>query len=740
MIESIKTLDYDKDKGYISLILSSSFVEVGWNMYITARERLILDKLLGSKEEITVKDLADIIDVSVRTIHRDLKGVEDILKGYQLTLVKKSGVGVQITGEKEQIEHLKLFLFNLTHQEYSPEERQTIIACTLLEATEPIKLIALAKDLNVTIATVSNDLNKVEDQLQKYKNLALIRKRGYGVEIAGEETAKRKAMSMIISENVDEFDLLSLIRENIQKKSATQIDSISERLLGLVEKRNLHIVERVIEEINKELPYSIADSAYMGLVVHLALAMERILQGENIAIDQAYLEKLQVTPEFKIAEKIIAKLEKVFHAEIPKAEVGYITMHLRGAKLRYDKEYLIEDSSFQIAIKAKSLIQFVEKRTGQPLRENQSLLQDLVAHLSPAIFRIKQNMGITNPLLAKIKGDYEELFTIVKDGVQMILTDLEVPDEEIGYLVLHFGSVLLGKSKQHSLRALVVCSSGIGTSKMLATRLQQEIPSIKEVRNVSLFELYRMDKSGYDLILSTIRIPEMENDYILVNPILTDEEVEKIKRYLTQHPKQNENKGIESVDEDIIIESFSKKEHTLNRLKLNKEYVDTVITLLEGFTVVQFHEKTSMDSILEQTCARLQNQGLIADANVVTDDLIAREKLGGLGIPETKLALYHTRSEAVIKPSFIVIALSDSLFTKAMDQSDLMVESILLMLSPNEASTATLEILSQISALIIEDECSILRFESKDEEKIASYLATKLEKCIEEKTTKLRSV
>ncbi|MFC0560465.1 BglG family transcription antiterminator [Halalkalibacter alkalisediminis] len=709
-------------------------------MYITARERQILDKLLASNEEITVKDLADFIDVSVRTIHRDLKGVEDILKGYQLSLVKKSGVGIQIVGGKEQVEHLKLFLFNLIHHEYSPEERQTIIACTLLEAREPVKLIALAQDLNVTIATISNDLNKVEEQLQKYKSLSLIRKRGYGVEIAGEETAKRKAMSTIISENVDEFDLLSLIRENIQKKSTTQMDSISERLLGLVEKRNLHIVEKVIEEINRELPYSIADSAYMGLVVHLALAMERILQGENIAIDQAYLEKLQVTPEFKIAEKIIGKLEKVFHTEIPKAEIGYITMHLRGAKLRYDKEYLIEDTSLQIALKAKSLIQYVEKRTGQSLRENQSLLQGLVAHLSPAIFRIKQNMGITNPLLAKIKNDYEELFSIVKDGVQVILTDLEVPDEEIGYLVLHFGSVLLGKSRQNTLKALVVCSSGIGTSKMLATRLQRELPSIKEVRNVSLFELYRMNKADYDLILSTIRIPELEHEYILVNPILTDEEVDKIKRYLTQHPKQDEENNADSTEEDFIVESFSKKEHTLNRLKLNKDYVDTVVTLLEGFTVVQSKEEKSLNAILTQACARLYEQKIIADVKTVIADLRAREQVGGLGIPDTKLALYHARSQAVLKPSFTVIALSEPISIKAMDQSNLLVETILLMLSPNEVSTATLEILSQISALIIEDEFSLLRFESKDEGRISSYLATKLEKFIEEKTIELRSV
>ncbi|TWI54679.1 BglG family transcription antiterminator [Halalkalibacter nanhaiisediminis] len=708
-------------------------------MYITARERQILESLLTTEHEITVKDLANKIDVSVRTVHRDLKGVEDILKEYDLRLVKKSGVGIQIIGDAEQVENLRLFLFNITHNEYTPEERQTIILCALLESTEPVKLIALANDLNVTIATVSNDLNKVEERLEKFNHLSLIRKRGYGVEIVGSETAKRKAMSMIITENVDEYELLSLIRENIQKKSTQQTNSISERLLGLVEKNNLLIVEKAVEEINRELPYSIADSAYMGLVVHLALAMERILQGENISIDQSYLETLQVTPEFTIAKKIIERLEKVFNTHIPKAEIGYITMHLRGAKLRHDKEYLIEDTSLQIALKAKSLISYVEKRVDQELSHNQSLLQGLVAHLSPAIFRIKQNMGITNPLLEKIKSDYAELFAIVEDGVKVIFPDLDVPDEEIGYLVMHFGSVLIGSQNQEPLKALVVCSSGIGTSKMLATRLQKELTEIKEFKNVSLFEFNQMDHEQYDVILSTIRIPEMNRDYIIVNPILTRDEVEKIKSYIGQHVTKKLVKRVGS-NENTGFQPFTIKEQTIEKMQKMTLYSETISTILQGFTVQKNDQKSELATILTKTCELLFDQHVIADVNMVVADLKRREKLGGLGIPNTTLALYHTRSEAVLKPAFLIHALTEPLEIMAMDQTMMEVETILVLLSPENLPSAALEVLSQISSSIIENEQSISLIESQEERLISSYLASKLEQFFHEKVNELRSV
>ncbi|WP_342043536.1 HTH domain-containing protein [Bacillus sp. OTU2372] len=58
-------------------------------MYISARERQILEILLKTTDETTVKDLADLIGVSGRTIHRDLKNIEDILDEYNLTLQKK---------------------------------------------------------------------------------------------------------------------------------------------------------------------------------------------------------------------------------------------------------------------------------------------------------------------------------------------------------------------------------------------------------------------------------------------------------------------------------------------------------------------------------------------------------------------------------------------------------------------------------------------------------------------------
>ena len=119
-------------------------------------------------------------------------------------------------------------------------------------------------------------------------------------------------MSYLIAKTLKEDEFLSLIKERIEKNSVSQENSISERLLHLVDREKLLIIENVMQDLQRVLPFPITDSAYVGLLVHLALAIERILVGENIEMDQMYLQQLKMEPEFDIAQEIIEKMAVTF--------------------------------------------------------------------------------------------------------------------------------------------------------------------------------------------------------------------------------------------------------------------------------------------------------------------------------------------------------------------------------------------------------------------------------------------
>ncbi|MDA6082903.1 hypothetical protein OSJ97_25530, partial [Escherichia coli] len=73
----------------------------------------------------------------------------------------------------------------------------------------------------------------------------------------------------------------------------------------------------------------------------------------------------------------------------------------------------------------------------------------------------------------------------------------------------------------------------IGTSKMLKSRLKKEAAEIDVIEIKSMKEISEgADLKEYDLILSTVRLPFINAEYILVNPLLSDENILTIKNYL----------------------------------------------------------------------------------------------------------------------------------------------------------------------------------------------------------------
>ncbi|MBW7651966.1 BglG family transcription antiterminator [Anoxybacillus sp. ST4] len=680
-------------------------------MYISARERKILDLLLLHPKGVTVGEIAKQLDVSERTVHRDLKGVEQVIEAYDLQLIKKAGVGIQIVGDEDKKHQLQMYLFRLSHTEYTPEERQTMILIALLESGEPVKLISLANDLNVTVATISNDLDKIEEKVKKH-SLSLVRKRGYGVEICGSEAAKRKMMSELLFDHFDESHFFSLMKESIQKKSTDLVNTVTEKLLGFVDKKKLFMIEQEIEAMKDDLPFTIADSSYIALVIHLALAIERIMQGEAIHFDAQHLQTIRATKEYETAEKIAKRLGDIFHIVIPNEEIGYITMHLMGAKLRARRGYMLEEASLEIAMKVQELIRFVSDEIGVDFTDDYPLYEDLVVHLKPALYRIQHHMGITNPLLHKIMQDYSELFDVVERGVGHVFPHMTVPREEVGYLVLHFASALL-RDKQ-GVRALVICSSGIGTAKILATRLKKEIPDISHIEQKSFFDVRYMDVNEYDLIVSTVPI-HTSRPYFLVNPMLSEEEVASIRQFLKKKMFSSR------------AQKATPTKRGIEKIRSIQVVSETIVQLLNGFSMRELFSCTLQDALID-ACTQLEQHGVIRTKGLVVEELLRREQAGGLGIPNTSLALYHARSEAVLLPSFTIYTLTHPQTVIGMDQRPMQMDRLLLLLAPKDAQDGMLQVLSHVSSLIIKDGESMELFSKGNKEQIHTFLSTQLEK------------
>lgn len=334
-------------------------------------------------------------------------------------------------------------------------------------------------------------------------------------------------------------------------------------------------------------------------------------------------------------------------------------------------------------------------------------------------------MRIDNPLLEKIKKDYIELFEIIRQGIDEIFQPLIVPDAEIGYIVMHFGSVMDKDHIKKDLSALVICSSGIGSSKLLSSRIKKRISEIKYIYNASLFELEELDLDRFDLIVSTVPIPNLKRKYILVQPFLTEAETDQIYDFIRNNLGTPENSTQSAGGDDVPS------------YREIGEYSRAIETILEGFKYTHV-EDMGIQEALTEACVTLYKKGAITHPSRVVEALFTREKLGGIGIPNTSLALFHTRSKDILQISFTIYSINEPVKRKAMDDSDIQVENILLLLAPENPSKQELELLSYISSLIIESEETIQLFQSQDEGKIAVFLSNRFERFFEQKLADIR--
>ena len=75
-------------------------------MYISNREKNILELLLDQKSGVTINYLSEKLDVSTRTVYRELSSLESTLAQYQIKL-DKSAEGYYLRGNQVFIDELK---------------------------------------------------------------------------------------------------------------------------------------------------------------------------------------------------------------------------------------------------------------------------------------------------------------------------------------------------------------------------------------------------------------------------------------------------------------------------------------------------------------------------------------------------------------------------------------------------------------------------------------------------------
>lgn len=562
--------------------------------------------LVDQKEPVAIQVLSEILDVSSRTIRYDLNEIEDLIQKYELKLIKKPNFGVLLEGDAE--DQFKVFaefnnFYNSRHFR-SAKMRKYLILYRLFQKKEPILIFELADLLDVSSATVSKDLDEVEAWLQS-RDLELIRRRNYGVEIKGAEINIRHAMKSLLNESYETGNMIELLNKSNKKVDfKSRLDhGYNEEIKNLLGELNLSEIEEIVKVAEKELKIRFTDSAFTGLIVHVAFAISRLLAEQDIKIAPERLQAVKDKKEYQIAKKIALLLEKKFPVAIPEDEIAFITIHLLGAKMR-EGEVKADFAENELEYLVKEMIRVVEKYFSVNLSADQKLFSGLLIHLQAIVNRIIFDLPIKNPLLADIKDKYAEVFQASKLAARLIQSEfyVEVSEDEVGYITIHFGAALERTNYQEKKKAKVaiVCSSGVGTTNLLEVRLNNEFKVIEIVASLSSLDLEDNKLlNEIDFIISTIPLSLEKLDVIVVNPFLNDSDVEKIKSYLR---KKEIEYGIFSEREEK--EALSEIENKVDIKHEEKSYkAEEIIDLLKPYL-----EEDKLEEALEKVKKHLETE------------------------------------------------------------------------------------------------------------------------------------
>lgn len=670
---------------------------------LTSRQKEIIQLLARStaSHPATAGALSEMLGISTRTILREMHQIEQWLEQNDFQLIRRPGVGLFLD---ESVENRRLIMELLevetVRKEYSKEERRRRILGELLYAEEPMKSYSFLSKFHISEGTLSSDLDAAAAWLNKYR-VTLVRRPGSGILLEGGENERRQAIAAIVYESMDESQIMQLLRGDASER--TGLMAVPERIFSLMDQQTADAVGEILQESEQKLHVRYTDSAYVGLLVHISLAIKRIHNNENMEMEPEELRRLMLMPEFSIAEKIGDRLRERFSIPIPRCEIGYITMHLSSARI-WPTEGASGRRIDRVRLRqlAREMIEQVQDVLEMDFSGSSSLTEDLCSHMAPMLSRLALGIPIENPQLESIREEYPEILQATAQACDTLCRQLgteQMPESEIAFLAMHFGAAVEQKRQaEQMVSVMVVCPTGVGTSRILAAGLTRDFPQIEVHGTLSAFRIdtKELERQGVDLIISTVQL-SLDFPWVCVSPILQVQDKRRLEDTLTslrtkQPSKRTKQDRRRMAREDIALASDMGEQllFLLDHIRLETVYAAHTRSEVIAHAGALFAKSDRMAAELE-------------------GGLYERDQTADTYIKQLRALLLHCKTHAVTRPRFGYLKLEPPVY-----ENGKVILGAVVMLVPEAEDDTAEQLMGAVSALLVENHTLLDRLRDGD--------------------------
>lgn len=651
----------------------------------TPRQQFILSRILN-EGSLNIKSLLKQLDVSTRTILREITAINKELKKYSVTIFSHEDMELSISGNKKSIEELKISLNQVPMQWlFSKEQRQIIMACELLITKEPLKASYFSHKFNVVMGSISLDLDNIE-KLLLTKNLCLLRRRNQGISIEGSEWNIRIALVEFLLELKPYEDLLAILYDE-------EVDQTVQAFFEIIFGTKLINLVKSIFNGSKFSYIRVNDVKYFTLFIQLLLAIRRTESGDSIKLPEKMKNEI-INSEAYEKIKIIDEALGENGITLPEEELVYLTLYLSEYNyfLNNSNNFMQSDVNYEDI--ALELVADVSKKIQVDITGDTQLIKDLSQHFKQTFYMLNIGLVVINPLVNEIKEHYSELFKIIKNRCKLIFSryNLKIPSDEVGYIAMHIDVALQRKQEaSRKINALIVCPGGIATARILSSKVNSLFPDIGELTVSSINNMNnKIEEDLYDLIISTVAInSHSKGKVIVVSPFMSKTDIEKISNFIFDFKVNGEQRtstlSSSLKKEEVTSLDYELADDLLKNFRLNKTNADNIIELIDFIS----------DDVYKSE--------LTNDKQAIKFGIMKREEKGNVVVPGSNIALLHTRSDKMIRPFVGVYRITEPLSMTSIGFATEQTGTFIVLIARKDESNYILQLLGKISVALIED-------------------------------------
>ena len=567
----------------------------------------IINLVLNSNDEITVKDISNLYNITERSIRYDIDELNVFFQEKNnRDIIEINNNRLKILYSGNEIEKI---VRNIRVKEYflSENERVNILAYEIFLVKNEFILQYFTEKYNLSKTTVRYSLKELNKIVDEY-SLVIDMNNNKGYKIIGSEVNIRKYMINILRKYI----------KNTKKKNI-EYNPLEKIIQKFLKKSRIEESKNLINKILDYTEKTISDEAFETLQLFLFISQIRNENGHEIEEDVENKIFLSKTLEFIKIKKILEKVES-----IKEKDIYYFVDFFLGS-YSYNSEYSYFLNWILIESLIDQFIKLLSDKLGVNLTEDKILRKELLNHIKPAIYRMKNKFKLTESILSEVKKQYIELFVKTKSSLKIIsdFINLSFDEDETAFITVMIQRAVMRNNPATLFKKdtyiLIVCGLGYSSSRFLYENINNRF----QVNIIDIIPFNQLENYNYlekaDIIISTLNFKLDGIDVITVNPIMNEKDILKLKNYGLPEKKSK----IKLTELLNIINKITDEAELKRQLMKNFEeniYDDTeqkaeigksFVELLSEKNIKLNADADNLDEVIEITGQTMIDSGLV---------------------------------------------------------------------------------------------------------------------------------